>query len=323
MLSEQTLLNAAVLTVAATSPDKALAGIVFDVLLIARAPLQLFQAIQTSLLPHLTGLEATAGHAAFARAIRVTVLAIAAFAAAVALGLLAIGPFVMGHLFGQHYSYGRVGLALSGSAWACTWSPARSTRPRSRATGARGRGRCWLLAAVAFLAWMLTPGGRRPAAAHRDRLRRRHRRCWRSLLCGALPPGLARRSRRDAALSPRPTAPRDRPVGLAGIGRAEDRRAGDEHARARLRGSAGAVSGSMPPSTSTADAVADDRARRAASLSSECSMNGCPPQPGVDGHAQRQVDRVARPRRARRRGVAGVDRHARRTRRCSRIRSAA
>ena len=70
MLSEQTLLNAAVLTVAATSPNKALAGIVFDVLLIARAPLQLFQAIQTSLLPHLTGLEATAGHAAFARAIR-------------------------------------------------------------------------------------------------------------------------------------------------------------------------------------------------------------------------------------------------------------
>ena len=39
-------------------------------LLIARAPLQLFQAIQTSLLPHLTGLEATEGHAAFARAIR-------------------------------------------------------------------------------------------------------------------------------------------------------------------------------------------------------------------------------------------------------------
>ena len=81
MLSEQTLLNAAVLTVDATARTRALAGIVFNVLLIARAPLQLFQAIQTSLLPHLTGLEATAGHEAFARAIRVTVLAIAAFAA--------------------------------------------------------------------------------------------------------------------------------------------------------------------------------------------------------------------------------------------------
>ena len=33
----------------------------FNALLIARAPLQLFQAIQTSLLPHLTGLEAREG----------------------------------------------------------------------------------------------------------------------------------------------------------------------------------------------------------------------------------------------------------------------
>ena len=84
MLSEQTLLNAAVLTVDITSVNVALAGIVFNVLLIARAPLQLFQAIQTSLLPHLTGLEATEGHDAFAHAIRVTVRAITAFAAAVA-----------------------------------------------------------------------------------------------------------------------------------------------------------------------------------------------------------------------------------------------
>ncbi len=77
MLSEQTLLNAAVLTVDITSTNLALAGIVFNVLLIARAPLQLFQAIQTSLLPHLTGLEVTEGHEAFAKAIRVTVMAIA------------------------------------------------------------------------------------------------------------------------------------------------------------------------------------------------------------------------------------------------------
>jgi len=51
MLAEQTLLNAAVLTVDATSGNRALAGPVFNVLLIARAPLQLFQAVQTSLLP--------------------------------------------------------------------------------------------------------------------------------------------------------------------------------------------------------------------------------------------------------------------------------
>ncbi len=157
MLSEQTLLNAAVLTVAATSPSKVLTGIVFDVLLIARAPLQLFQAIQTSLLPHLTGLEATAGHDAFARAIRTTVLAIAAFAAAVTLGLLAIGPFVMDHLFGQHYSYNRLGLAVVGVGMGLHLTSGalnQAALARDRARAAAG---CWALAAVAFLAWMLTP----------------------------------------------------------------------------------------------------------------------------------------------------------------------
>src|SRR5207248_7347206 len=114
MVAEQVLLNAAVLTVDATSADRALAGIVFNVLLIARAPLQLFQAIQTSLLPHLTGLEATEGHDAFSQAIRATVLAIAGFTLVVALGLLAIGPPVMHRLFGQAAAYNRFGLALIG-----------------------------------------------------------------------------------------------------------------------------------------------------------------------------------------------------------------
>ena len=157
MLSEQTILNAAVLTVAATSTDKALAGIVFNVLLIARAPLQLFQAIQTSLLPHLTGLEATEGHAAFARAIRLTVRAIAAFAAAVALGLLAIGPFVMRHLFGQHYNYDRFGLALIGLGMGLhLTSGALNQAALARDQRAR-RGLLLGLAAAVFLVWMLIP----------------------------------------------------------------------------------------------------------------------------------------------------------------------
>jgi O-antigen/teichoic acid export membrane protein len=156
MLSEQTLLNAAVLTVAATSRT-ALAGVVFNVLLIARAPLQLFQAIQTSLLPHLTGLDATASHAAFGRAVRVTVLAIAAFAGAVALGLLAIGPFMMSHLFGQHHSYDRFGLALIGLGMGLhlvsgTLNQAALARNRARAAAC-----CWMLTAALFLGWMLSP----------------------------------------------------------------------------------------------------------------------------------------------------------------------
>jgi O-antigen/teichoic acid export membrane protein len=157
MLSEQTLLNAAVLTVYATS-DQALAGIVFNVMLIARAPLQLFQAIQTSLLPHLTGLEAREGHTAFARAIRLTVLAIAAFAAAVALGLLLIGPFVMGHvLFGQHYTYGRFGLALIGLGMGMHLASGALNQAALARNRARAAASCWLIAALVFLAWMLTP----------------------------------------------------------------------------------------------------------------------------------------------------------------------
>ena len=99
MLAEQTLLNAAVLTTDLTAEDAAVAGFVFNVLLIARAPLQLFQAVQGSLLPHLAGLEASADRAAARRAVRITVLAIAGFAGAVAIGLLAIGPWVMDVLF--------------------------------------------------------------------------------------------------------------------------------------------------------------------------------------------------------------------------------
>ncbi len=157
MLSEQTLLNAAVLTVDVTSASPALAGIVFNVLLIARAPLQLFQAIQTSLLPHLTGLEATSGHDAFSRAIRVTVLAIAAFAAAVALGLLAIGPPVMKALFGQSFSYPRVGLALIGLGMGMHLASGALNQAALARDKARAAAACWIVAAVAFVIWMLTP----------------------------------------------------------------------------------------------------------------------------------------------------------------------
>ena len=61
MLAEQTFLNAGPLLVEGHRGRRggaALAGFTFNVLLIARAPLQLFQAVQTSILPHLTRLRA-------------------------------------------------------------------------------------------------------------------------------------------------------------------------------------------------------------------------------------------------------------------------
>ena len=151
-LAEQTLVTIGVLLV----PDAGLRGVVFNALLIARAPLQLFQAIQTSLLPHLAGVEATEG-ATGERAIRVTVLAIAAFAGACALGLLAIGPFVMDLAFGKGYDYGRAGLAAVATGMgfhliAGTFNQAALARGRAAQAA-----RAWLLSAAAFVIWMLLP----------------------------------------------------------------------------------------------------------------------------------------------------------------------
>jgi O-antigen/teichoic acid export membrane protein len=151
-LAEQTLLNAAVLLVS----DSTQAGVVFSALLVARAPLQLFQAVQTSLLPHLAGLEATEGREAFARAIRQTVLAIAAFAGAVALGLLAIGPWVMEIVFNKE-GYGRVGLAVIAVGMglhltAGTFNQAALARGRAHQAAA-----AWLVVAVLFVVWMILP----------------------------------------------------------------------------------------------------------------------------------------------------------------------
>jgi O-antigen/teichoic acid export membrane protein len=114
MLSEQTFLNAGPLLVEASEGARgaALAGFTFNVLLIARAPLQLFQAIQTSILPHLTRLRAAGETDPFKRSVNLTLVAIAGFAACVALVMLAIGPLLMDLVFGDKFDYERLGLVL-------------------------------------------------------------------------------------------------------------------------------------------------------------------------------------------------------------------
>ena len=154
MAAEQALLNGPVVAVDATSADAALAGFVFNVLLIARAPLQLFQAVQTSLLPHLSGLAATEGRDAFDRAIRLTVGAIAGFTALVAVGLAVAGPFAMGLLFGGDFDYARGGLVLMGIGMgfhlaAGTFNQAALARGRAAWAAA-----AWLGSAALFLGWL-------------------------------------------------------------------------------------------------------------------------------------------------------------------------
>ena len=154
MLAEQTLLNGGVIAVAASSGTDAVAGLVFNALLIARAPLQLFQAVQTSLLPHLANLEATGGAAAFESAIRKTLLAIAAFAATSAAVLLAIGPWLMDVLFaGSNGAYTAVGLAVV----AVGMGMHLAAGTLNQAALARGQARlsavAWLLCATLFIVW--------------------------------------------------------------------------------------------------------------------------------------------------------------------------
>jgi O-antigen/teichoic acid export membrane protein len=147
-LAEQSLVNAAVIVVDATAASPALGGFVFNVLLIVRAPLQLFQAIQTSLLPHL------AGGGDEGRAIRVTVGAIAGFAALVAVGLLAIGPWVMHLAFGGHVDYGRGGLALVGAGMGLHLAAGTLTQSALARGRAAQAAFAWLLCAALFVVWV-------------------------------------------------------------------------------------------------------------------------------------------------------------------------
>jgi O-antigen/teichoic acid export membrane protein len=158
MFAEQTLMNGGVLVVAASSGGAAgLTGFVFNVMLIVRAPLQLFQAVQTSILPHLAGLEARENPQEFHRAIRLTVVAIGAFAGVVALGLLLIGPPVMTALLGNKgFHYGRVGLAVVGLGMGLhlvsgTLNQAALARGRSTLASA-----AWLAAAGLFILLVAT-----------------------------------------------------------------------------------------------------------------------------------------------------------------------
>ena len=160
MVSEQALMNAGVLVVAAsvgaTDLNAGITGFVFNVMLVVRAPLQLFQAVQTSILPHLTGLEADHDPRAFDRAVRLTVTITGAFGLAVALGLLAVGPTVMGLALGHRgFHYGRVGLALVGLGMGfhlvCgTLNQAALARGRAAGTAA-----CWLVCATLFVAFQV------------------------------------------------------------------------------------------------------------------------------------------------------------------------
>ena len=157
MLCEQTIINAGPLVVKSTegAAGAALAGFVFNALLVARAPLQLFQAVQTSILPHLTRLRAGGEADPFRRSVNVTLAAIAGFAAVVAAVMLAAGPALMDVFFGGDTSYRRGGLVLVALGMGF-YLAAATLNQAALALGRAGTAAlCWSIAASSFVAFLL------------------------------------------------------------------------------------------------------------------------------------------------------------------------
>ena len=158
MVCEQTFLNAGPLLIEASEEGArgaALAGIVFNVLLIARAPLQLFQAVQTSILPHLTRLRAGGESDPFRRSVNLTLIAIAGFAGCVALVMLVLGPWVMDLLFGGDFDYERGGLVLVAFGMGLYLAAATLNQALLAHGRAPQASASWVLAALAFVAFLL------------------------------------------------------------------------------------------------------------------------------------------------------------------------
>jgi O-antigen/teichoic acid export membrane protein len=157
MLSEQVLVSSGALFVRA-AVDAAAAGFIFNVLMVARAPLLLFQAVAASLLPHLTRLRTrgdATGEDAFRMSINTTLMIVAAFAAAVTVGVLAIGPQVMQLAFGDKFTYDRAGLAIVAVGMGFYLAAAALNQAALAQGQARRAAVCWVACATAFVIFNL------------------------------------------------------------------------------------------------------------------------------------------------------------------------
>ena len=127
-------------------------------LMVARAPLLLFQAVAASLLPHLTRLRTrgdSTGENAFRMSINNTLLIIAGFAAAVTVGVLAIGPEVMQIAFGDDHTYDREGLAIVAIGMGFYLSAVTLNQAALAQGQARRAALCWVTCAAAFIVFNL------------------------------------------------------------------------------------------------------------------------------------------------------------------------
>ena len=159
MLGEQVFLNAGPLLIRGIE-GVAAAGFIFNVLMIARAPLQLFQAVSTSILPHLTALHHShdpESEREFHRSVRMVLAAVSGFTAFTAVVVLIAGPELMQLAFSDKFTYGRSDLLIVTAGMglylaAVTVNQACLAQGQARRAGIR-----WIACAAFFIVWTLVP----------------------------------------------------------------------------------------------------------------------------------------------------------------------
>lgn len=159
MFSEQAFLNAGPLIVRALDGAEA-AGFIFNVLMLARAPLQLFQAVSTSILPHLTALhtsDAPDSEHEFHKSVRMVLLGLAGFTAVMALAILIAGPQLMQLAFSGKFDYDRAGLLLVAAGTGLYLSSVTVNQACVAQGQVRRAASRWIACAALFIAWNFVP----------------------------------------------------------------------------------------------------------------------------------------------------------------------
>ncbi len=159
MFSEQAFLNAGPLITRGLQ-GAAAAGFIFNVLMLARAPLQLFQSVSTSILPHLTTLHASEEESAereFQRTVRMVLLAIAAFTLLVVVVVLIAGPKLMQIAFSKKFSYDREGLLLVSVGMGLYLSSVTVNQACIAQGQVRRAAVRWITCAALFIGWNFVP----------------------------------------------------------------------------------------------------------------------------------------------------------------------
>jgi O-antigen/teichoic acid export membrane protein len=159
MFSEQAFLNAGPI-ITRSLQGAAAAGFIFNVLMLARAPLQLFQAVSTSILPHLTSLHTSTApdsEREFHRSVRGVLLGVAGFAAFTGIVVLIAGPQLMQLAFSKKFEYDRPGLLLVTLGMglylgSVTLNQACLAQGQVRRAAAR-----WIACAAFFILWNFLP----------------------------------------------------------------------------------------------------------------------------------------------------------------------